>query len=852
VTPIHHRPGTANGIANLSSRLYTWTALAVILAMLLGSCAQIGLIEPGPAVEASATPPYPTPAPRQPPPEAVIVFRVRIPADKPADQGVMLNILDEVSGLGFNVQRYQMEAQDAANYLIGIPFPVGSVVKYRYTRQGDLPVDEFTSDGRLVRYRMVYVEAPGTVDDLITRWSDNAYPGPYGRVQGQVIDNASGLPLVNILVACGGAQTLTDAQGGFVIEGLQPGIHNLVAYALDGAYRPFQQGAEVAVDSSTQAEIRLEKAPLVNLTFTVIAPPRTPPVVPLRLAGNLYQLGNTFASLRGGMSVVPTRMPVMAPLPDGRYSLTLSLPAGTDLRYKYTLGDGFWNAERSQEAGYIERQVIVPEQDSLIEDQVFTWQDGPQESLSFDVRLKEALPPGEEVSIQFSTFAWSEPIPMWRLGEDRWVYLLYSPLNDLSSLSYRYCRNEQCGVADGLDTAGPGSKGYSQSLSFEASNPAMELPGWNYLVPELAQPQGAGQFGRDFAPRPAEFMRGLEYQPAYHPTWQAPFSAALRGAAAMPAGWVVLTPTWTFTRRDPVVLEALPGKDALWPDLLSLTGQAGSAGLQVALFPTPHFRMPANEWWADTRRDFSWWVVWFERYRAFLLHNAELAQRAGAGALILGGDWLDPALPGGKMPNGDPSGVPEDAELRWRALIAEVRAVYSGRVLWAAPLTQQGLQTPAFVDAVDQVYVLWSLGLTEDAAAGPEALGRIVARWLDEVVLPFQEASGKPVVLAAAYPSAEGGITGCVADPSGGCAGLEDLLISPTDVPLAVLDLQEQADIYQALLTETAQRDWIAGFVSRGNYPAAVLHDPSTSVRGKPAAAVLRAAFRAWAGQNPE
>ena len=69
--------------------------------------------------------------------------------------------------------------------------------------------------------------------------------------------------------------------------------------------------------------------------------------MPIRLAGNLYQLGDTFGDLQGGLSTVATRMPVLAPLPDGRYSITLALPAGADIRYKYTLGDGFWNAEHS-------------------------------------------------------------------------------------------------------------------------------------------------------------------------------------------------------------------------------------------------------------------------------------------------------------------------------------------------------------------------------------------------------------------------------------------------------------------------------------------------------------------------
>jgi hypothetical protein len=63
------------------------------------------------------------------------------------------------------------------------------------------------------------------------------------------------------------------------------------------------------------------------------------------MAGNLLQFGNTFSDLRGGLSTVADRMPVLTPLPDGRYSVSLFLPAGAHLEYKYTLGDGFWNSE---------------------------------------------------------------------------------------------------------------------------------------------------------------------------------------------------------------------------------------------------------------------------------------------------------------------------------------------------------------------------------------------------------------------------------------------------------------------------------------------------------------------------
>jgi hypothetical protein len=122
---------------------------------------------------------------------------------------------------------------------------MNSVVKYRYIRQGITTVQEHISDGRAVRYRLYHVEGPGLVQDVVSRWTDTEYSGASGRINGKVLDAQSQAPIPNILVAAGGAQTFTSADGSFLLEGLPPGTHNLVAYSLDGAYRTYQQGAVV-------------------------------------------------------------------------------------------------------------------------------------------------------------------------------------------------------------------------------------------------------------------------------------------------------------------------------------------------------------------------------------------------------------------------------------------------------------------------------------------------------------------------------------------------------------------------------------------------------------------------------
>ncbi len=53
------------------------------------------------------------------------------------------------------------------------------------------------------------------------------------------------------------------------------------------------------------------------------------------------------------------------------------------------------------------------------------------------------------------------------------------------------------------------------------------------------------------------------------------------------------------------------------------------------------------------------------------------------------------------------------------------------------------------------------------------------------------------------------------------------------------LNLQTQADIYEAMLTAVNTRPWISGFTSRGYYLPVALQDKSASIHSKPAADIL-------------
>jgi hypothetical protein len=282
-----------------------------------------------------------------------------------------------------------------------------------------------------------------------------------------------------------------------------------------------------------------------------------------------------------------------------------------------------------------------------------------------------------------------------------------------------------------------------------------------------------------------------------------------------------------------------PEHDPFWLDSAIMVSQARAANLNVGIFPTPRFDLSPSEFWNNAPRDPAWWQNWFDHYRAFLVDYADLAAQTGSQALVIGGDWLQPALPNGTLEDGSASGVPADADLRWQAIISEVRQHFSGKVWWAVPYATGGLQASlSLLTAADGMYVLWSAPLATQTGQSAADMASQAGKLLDDEISPVASVLNKPVLLALAYPSAGGVETGCLDNGQGGCLHWS-ALNQPQNPSSLSLDLQAQSDLYQALLTAIDSRPWVGGLISRGFYPPAMLQDKSASVRGKPAADLL-------------
>lgn len=767
-------------------------------------------------------------------PKAQTIFTASVPQPLQAGESLAIAVLDEVTGLAFNPQLYPMKSVDATTFTATLALPYNAIVRYRYVRISNVQAPEATALSEPIRYRLYDVAGQAEVRDLVGGWNDRTYSVPTGSISGRVINAATGAAIPDVMVTAGGERFFTDSAGRFDLEGLPVGTHNLVAYALDGTYQTFQQGATVAQGLSTAVEIKLQAAPLVHVTFNV-AVPTDIQGVPVRIAGNLLELGNTFADLKGGVSTIADHMPVLALQPDGHYAISISLPAGAYVQYTYTLGDGFWNSEHTATGAFNLRELIVPSQDTVLHNQVATWQAGNSSPILFEVTVPASTPAGDLIYIQFNPYGWTEPLPMWPMGNNRWAYKLYGPINTLGNMRYRYCRNGQCSSADDISTQGDLAQGRAAETSLAGQDIQDTITDWAWL--QSTEPSTL--VGSAITSRGSGFVSGVEFQSTYQPNWTYFNPQAVQNVQALGANWLFFTPSWTYARPSPLEFGLAPERDPFWLDSAIMVSQARAANLNVGIFPIPHFATSAADFWTKAPRDAVWWQNWFDHYRAFAVNYADLAARTGSQALVLGGDWLSPALPNGKLSDGTPSGVPDDANARWNAVITEVRQHFNGKIWMAVPYTPGQLQTSLdFLQSVDGIYLLWNAPLASHAGASKTDMANAAGALLDTEVSPLASVLGKPVIIAIAYPSAGGAATGCLSNGQGGC--LDWTALSQPNNPASVsLDLQGQSDIYEAMLNAINTRPWVAGIVSRGYYPPAMLQDKSASVHGKPAADLL-------------
>ncbi|WP_404431567.1 1,4-beta-xylanase [Microbacterium lacus] len=233
--------------------------------------------------------------------------------------------------------------------------------------------------------------------------------------------------------------------------------------------------------------------------------------------------------------------------------------------------------------------------------------------------------------------------------------------------------------------------------------------------------------------------------------------------------------------------------------------EAQALGMKVVLKPVVNV---ADGTWRAHIGFFDWdvpnepnWTDWFAAYRAFIVHAARTAQAESVEMLCIGCEMVRA----------------DGQEVHWRALIAEVREVYTGLITYNCDKYQEDRVT--WWDAVDVI-----------SSSGYYPIGTWQAH-LDRIEAVV-EASGKPFFFMEA---------GCPSRT--GSADLPNDWALPGEPSGA-----EQLRYYRAMFDACAERPWVGGFML-WDWPASLYarEDAATNDDycpfGKPAGDYLREVY---------
>lgn len=757
-----------------------------------------------------------------------IEFSLSLPQVLGKGERIELEIIDEVTGLPYNIKRYDMEKVNDLEYNVQLLVPASSVIKYRYAKyDGATYQSEHNSVDSPVRYRLFYANTPGKSHDILYSWGDTASQAGTGRLEGYVLDKATQSPIPDILVSAGGKLVFSDANGRFLIDGLADGQQNVVFYAPDGGYQTYQQGAIITAGQITPAALELIPLQPVTVTFQVNLP-QDAIGAPVYMAGNLLQLGNTFSDLTGSMTINPKLMPQLTPQGDGSLSIDLNLYPGSDLRYKFTLGDGFWNAEQDPSGGFRVRQLVVPDHNVTLSISIASWRTTGFEPITFQITIPPEFSPKDEKFIQFKIKSWTEPIPLWPTGNGNYLYILFSPFSKDDLISYRFCRNADC--LYGLNGEMQSSliqiqpKNEPQTVDIEIKN----WDRWQVSDPTL-----------DYTPSPAPYSSGsyatmIELTSEMDTYWQAYAPSIFENLSALGANTVIISPQWMASLDSPLLYPEI-GRTLFSQQLLYVLGQAQGFGLKTGIYPQFVFNNP-DLFWSQKPKTVLWWEEWFESYHNFIINYAKLAELSGVDYLLIGGKDILPAFSGGNYPGGNETTLSYDSEPLWQDIILDLRKTFTGDLIWVTNVHTTADPLPEFIPTFDGIYIIVDSPLTTAKEPTFDEIAYGFTNVIDQNIYEIYRSTGLPVYLGLGYPSANQAASGCLLI-NDQCNN--DGLFLHNEIEAAETNLDIQMLIYEAVLPVIASRPWIAGTSIRGYNPTLISHDQISSIAGKPAEALI-------------
>ncbi|WEK54742.1 MAG: glycosyl hydrolase family 53 [Candidatus Cohnella colombiensis] len=249
-------------------------------------------------------------------------------------------------------------------------------------------------------------------------------------------------------------------------------------------------------------------------------------------------------------------------------------------------------------------------------------------------------------------------------------------------------------------------------------------------------------------------------------------------------------------------------------DIEHAVRQAKELGLKVCLKPVVNSRdgiWRAHIGFPNEIGSEPYWEAWFKSYRNFLLHYAELAEELDCEMFCIGCEMV----------------LTESKTEYWRELIAEVRAIYSGPLIYNANHgSEEG------VDWFDEVDLIGTSAYYPVASKPGDSVEAMVSKWqpVKERFARLHEKFGKKILFMEI-----------------GCRSAKGCAMMPWDFTHTELpfDEDEQANFYSSVIEAFWDEPWFSGFFwwdwSTKLYPLESAHeDRGFDIYGKKAEHIVK------------
>jgi hypothetical protein len=315
---------------------------------------------------------------------------------------------------------------------------------------------------------------------------------------------------------------------------------------------------------------------------------------------------------------------------------------------------------------------------------------------------------------------------------------------------------------------------------------------------------------------PRQFQKGVSFTGYYRTAYSGWLAEeSLKNLKKTNAQWISILVT---AYQDNVSSTYIDRDSAYTPNdesIIDIISYAHQLGLKVMLKPHVDLLNDPNRWRGQIGQNFNEaaWQQWFSSYREFILHYAQLAAQAGVEQFCIGCE-LDGTV---------------SRSQDWRQIIAEIRQVFSGLLVYADDQVERNPDAVTFWDALDLIGQDLYPKLTSKISPSVSDLCYGWSQLLFKIKA-LSEKWGKPVLVTEiGYRSVRGAAQ------------------NPWDWQKeGPVDLVVQRKCYEAALRMVAGRAYLAGMFWWQWLPDPSIggpNDTSYTPYGKPAERVLRLRF---------